>query len=99
MLTPAFHFSILKDFVEIMNQKADILIQKLSAKPEGEVFDVYRMIALCALDIIMGKMCRKVLTSYREKFSCLQLNTKAKVRVLETVLIENRAFTRLFQLY
>ncbi|KAF7707375.1 hypothetical protein HF521_018593 [Silurus meridionalis] len=59
MLTPTFHFSILTDFLEVMNEQSDILIQKMVKHVGGEPFNCFSYITLCALDIIcetaMGK--------------------------------------------
>ncbi|TSP25389.1 Cytochrome P450 4V2 [Bagarius yarrelli] len=59
MLTPTFHFSILTDFLEVMNEQSDILIQKMLKHVGGEPFNCFSYITLCALDIIcetaMGK--------------------------------------------
>ncbi|XP_054422118.1 cytochrome P450 4V2 [Pteronotus mesoamericanus] len=59
MLTPTFHFTILEDFLDIMNEQANILINKFEKHVNGEAFNCFVYIALCALDIIcetaMGK--------------------------------------------
>ncbi|XP_053486697.1 cytochrome P450 4V2 [Ictalurus furcatus] len=59
MLTPTFHFSILTDFLEVMNEQSDILTQKMLKHVGGEPFNCFSYITLCALDIIcetaMGK--------------------------------------------
>ncbi|TRY56537.1 hypothetical protein DNTS_022793, partial [Danionella cerebrum] len=52
MLTPTFHFSILSDFLEVMNEQTDILIQKMQNHGDGEPFNCFNYITLCALDII-----------------------------------------------
>ncbi|XP_075786455.1 cytochrome P450 4V2-like isoform X2 [Pelodiscus sinensis] len=59
MITPTFHFSILADFLEVMNEQASILVKKLEKHADKEPFDCFLDITLCALDIIcetsMGK--------------------------------------------
>ncbi|TNN89699.1 Cytochrome P450 4V2 [Liparis tanakae] len=59
MLTPTFHFSILTDFLEVMNEQAEILVKKLEKQAGKGEFDCFSHITLCALDIIcetaMGK--------------------------------------------
>ncbi|NWU10015.1 CP4V2 protein, partial [Cephalopterus ornatus] len=59
MITPTFHFAILSDFLEVMNEQGSILVQKLEKHVDKEPFDVFLDITLCALDIIcetaMGK--------------------------------------------
>lgn len=55
LLTPTFHYDILKDFVEVFNQQSKIFISKLQAKSlagNGAAFDVSNAVTHCALDII-----------------------------------------------
>ncbi|XP_049765720.1 cytochrome P450 4C1-like [Schistocerca cancellata] len=52
MLTPAFHFKILENFVGVFAEKSKVLLEKLRKKAEGPEFDIYPSIALCSLDII-----------------------------------------------
>ncbi|KAI1887586.1 hypothetical protein AGOR_G00191830 [Albula goreensis] len=59
MLTPTFHFSILTEFLEVMNEQAEVLIEKLEKQAGKGAFNCFNYITLCALDIIcetaMGK--------------------------------------------
>uniref|UniRef100_A0A672YLD3 Cytochrome P450 4V2 n=1 Tax=Sphaeramia orbicularis TaxID=375764 RepID=A0A672YLD3_9TELE len=59
MLTPTFHFSILADFLEVMNEQAEILVERLEKEVGKGPFNCSNYITLCALDIIcetaMGK--------------------------------------------
>ncbi|KAL8207354.1 UNVERIFIED_CONTAM: hypothetical protein K2H54_055044 [Gekko kuhli] len=59
MLTPTFHFTILTDFLEVMNEQANVLVEKLEKHVDKEPFDCFLYITLCTLDIIcetaMGK--------------------------------------------
>ncbi|VDK55412.1 unnamed protein product [Cylicostephanus goldi] len=50
MLTPTFHYNILRDYHEIFAQQGEILVD-LIAKEEGD-FDLFPYIKRCALDII-----------------------------------------------
>ncbi|XP_039962352.1 probable cytochrome P450 4s3 isoform X1 [Bactrocera tryoni] len=52
LLTPAFHFRILGEFKEPMEDNCQILISKLREKANGEQFDIYPYITLFALDAI-----------------------------------------------
>ncbi|XP_030803655.1 cytochrome P450 4V2 [Camarhynchus parvulus] len=52
MITPTFHFAILSDFLEVMNEQGNILVKKLQKHVDKEPFDVFMDITLCALDII-----------------------------------------------
>ncbi|KAH9496506.1 hypothetical protein Btru_043205 [Bulinus truncatus] len=54
LLTPAFHFDILKPYLEVYNQCADILLDKIGEfAQDGQSFDLYNLINLDALDIIL----------------------------------------------
>jgi cytochrome P450 len=53
LLTPAFHFRILEDFLQVMNRQANILVNKLEKHAQhGAPVDVFPMVTHCALDII-----------------------------------------------
>ncbi|XP_013913094.1 PREDICTED: cytochrome P450 4V2 [Thamnophis sirtalis] len=59
MLTPTFHFTILVDFLEVMIEQANILVQNLEKHLDKDPFNCSLYIALCTLDVIcetaMGK--------------------------------------------
>ncbi|XP_061108404.1 cytochrome P450 4V2 isoform X2 [Conger conger] len=59
MLTPTFHFSILTEFLEVMNEQAEVLTEKLEKQAGRGSFNCFSFVTLCALDIIcetaMGK--------------------------------------------
>ncbi|XP_037949227.1 cytochrome P450 4d8-like [Teleopsis dalmanni] len=53
VITPAFHFKILEEFVDVFDQQSNILLERLTEKADGKTeFDVYPFICLAALDII-----------------------------------------------
>jgi len=52
LITPTFHFQILENFVEVFVEKSQTLVNQLSQKADGKVFDIYPFITHCALDII-----------------------------------------------
>jgi hypothetical protein len=56
MLTPAFHFQILEQFIAVFHAKAEVLVSKLRAQSQ---VDVVPLITLCALDIICGSYSKK----------------------------------------
>lgn len=55
MLTPTFHFTILEDFLDVMNEQANILVTKLEKHANQEAFNCFFYVTLCTLDIICGK--------------------------------------------
>lgn len=52
VITPAFHFKILEQFVEVFDKHSAIFVKKLQ-KFEGQNVDVFPYITLAALDIIV----------------------------------------------
>ncbi|XP_042857603.1 cytochrome P450 4C1-like isoform X2 [Penaeus japonicus] len=52
LLTTAFHFRILEDFVDIFNHQSGKMVKKLREKANGKPFNIFPYITLCALDII-----------------------------------------------
>ena len=55
MLTPAFHRHVLEDYLETMNEKADIMIDLIKNKMiNGKTeIELQHVITLCTLDIII----------------------------------------------
>ena len=51
LLTPAFHFRILEDFLHTMNDHTKTLVQNIGDSI-GQTVDVYNLMTHCALDII-----------------------------------------------
>lgn len=52
ILTPAFHFSILEEYVDCFDTQSSILVNKLKNYKPDEKIEFYPLITLCALDII-----------------------------------------------
>jgi cytochrome P450 family 4 len=60
ILTPAFHFKILEEFVEVFDKQGTIFIEKLKAYEGKEAFDCFPLVAHCALDIICGNLKQSI---------------------------------------
>ena len=55
IITPTFHFDILKEFLIVMNEKVDIMVNNLEKfANSNEKIDIVNKIRLCTLDIICG---------------------------------------------
>lgn len=52
VITPAFHFKILEQFVEVFDRQCQIMIGKLNKRADGSVIDIVKYLNLMALDII-----------------------------------------------
>lgn len=52
MITPSFHFAILSEFLEVMNEQSKILVEKLNSRAGKGSFNCFMDVTLCALDII-----------------------------------------------
>lgn len=55
IITPAFHFKILDQFIDVFNEEADVLISKLEKHVGKGEFDIYDYVTLYALDSICGE--------------------------------------------
>lgn len=58
MLTPTFHFSILKDFLEVFNEKALDLVEVMQRDhcDTDREFDISTLVTLSTLDIICSEL-------------------------------------------
>ncbi|PSN43020.1 Cytochrome P450 4C1 [Blattella germanica] len=55
MLTPAFHFKILENFIDSFIENSKILIKNLEKEVGSASFDAMPYVTMCILDIICGK--------------------------------------------
>nr|ALX81392.1 cytochrome P450 [Liposcelis entomophila] len=51
-LTPAFHFGILEQYIDIINKNANTLVEQLMAFSKDDYVSINPIITLCTLDII-----------------------------------------------
>lgn len=56
IITPAFHFKILEDFVETFDKQSSILVRNLKQFQGRGEFNIFPITALCALDVICGNL-------------------------------------------
>lgn len=52
MITPAYHFNILEQFIEVFDKNGVILLEKIKKEVGKKSTDIYPYVTLCALDII-----------------------------------------------
>lgn len=55
ILTPAFHFKILDDFIDVFNEQSAVLARKLAVELGTEAFNIFPYVTLCTLDIVCGE--------------------------------------------
>ncbi|ETN65675.1 cytochrome P450 [Anopheles darlingi] len=56
ILTPAFHFKILDDFVDIFQEQSAVLVKRLESELGNEAgFNCFPYVTLCALDVVCGR--------------------------------------------
>lgn len=55
IITPAFHFKVLEQFIEVFNTCGDILLEKLTKEVDKDSVDIFPYITLYTLDTICGK--------------------------------------------
>nr|CAD7445926.1 unnamed protein product [Timema bartmani] len=83
LLTPAFHFRILEEFIPIFNKNSNILVEKLSEYVDKDYAPINKLVSLCTLDIIcetaMGT-CINAQTSRENEYA------KAVLRISELIL-------------
>lgn len=62
IITPAFHFKILDQFIEVFDKHSSLFVnnlEKLRTSSANKVVDIFPPVTLCALDIICGKYDKK----------------------------------------
>lgn len=55
MLLPVFHNKIVEEYLGVIAEQADVLIERLNERVDGKQFDVLKYITACTLDIVFGK--------------------------------------------
>nr|WKR34923.1 cytochrome P450 CYP4NQ23 [Monolepta hieroglyphica] len=82
MLTPAFHFSILENFVEIFETVGDVFIKKLENEVGKSDVDICPLVSLCTLDAICEAAMGIKLNAQANKSSEYVRSVKTLCRII-----------------
>ncbi|KFM65254.1 Cytochrome P450 4V2, partial [Stegodyphus mimosarum] len=77
MLTPAFHFNILHDFLPVMNKESSILVDVLKKYTTENYVEIVPLITKCSLDIICGTILGAEICAQTDE-NCPYLNALTK---------------------
>lgn len=56
VLLPVFHNKIVEEYIGVIAEQADVLVERLSEQNGQKEFDVLKYITACTLDIVFGKL-------------------------------------------
>lgn len=83
IITPAFHFKILEQFIEVFDRLGNTVVTKTLGKYDREdEFEMYPIAVLYALDVMCGKLeFISKLTKFVQRLSYSRRNLCFRVRV------------------
>lgn len=55
VLLPVFHNKIVEQYLGVIAEQSDVLLERLTEQSGKEEFDVLKYITACTLDIVFGK--------------------------------------------
>lgn len=55
MITPAFHFQVLENFIDIFNSNSQVLVELLEKEVGNPGFNVADYVNLYSLDVLSGR--------------------------------------------
>ncbi|KAI2474216.1 hypothetical protein C4B38_000284 [Diabrotica virgifera virgifera] len=77
MLTPAFHFSILENFIDVFDSVGDIFIKKLQREVGKNSVDISELVSLYTLDVICEAAMGTKLNAQTDSTSSYVRSTKS----------------------
>ncbi|CAD5226750.1 unnamed protein product [Bursaphelenchus xylophilus] len=102
LLTPTFHYDILRNFVHVFNDQSRILVQQLQKAVRNcdVIDDIYKPLSLCALDIICETSMGQSVNAQLEKDSeyvraVLRINEIIQTRQKNPLLYPSVVFNNL----
>ncbi|KAF2878641.1 hypothetical protein ILUMI_27530 [Ignelater luminosus] len=82
IITPAFHFQILEQFIDIFDFYGNILIEKLGVEVGKESTNIYPYITLCSLDIICATSMGTKVNAQEDSESRYVYSVKEMCRII-----------------
>lgn len=82
MITPAYHFKVLDQFLEVFERNGNIMIEKLSQEVGNYQTDIFPYINLCALDTICETSMGTQVNAQINKESAFVQSTKKMNRIM-----------------
>ena len=61
ILTPAFHFRILEQFIDVFDKQSTTLVEQMAQFADGQLVNIYPLITNLTLDVLCGKTKLKLL--------------------------------------
>ncbi|GJQ86419.1 hypothetical protein Trydic_g10327 [Trypoxylus dichotomus] len=69
IITPAFHFQILEEFIDVFNSQSEVLVSILKKECSHDNVDIYPFIARCTLDIICEAAMGTTVNAQKDRHS------------------------------
>ncbi|KAF2900474.1 hypothetical protein ILUMI_05709 [Ignelater luminosus] len=82
ILTPAFHFRILEQFVEVFDFYSNTLVQKLEKEVGKKSVDIYPYVTLCSLDTICATSMGTEVNAQNDSESKYVFSVKEMSRII-----------------
>ncbi|CAN7992028.1 unnamed protein product, partial [Ixodes pacificus] len=88
LLTPAFHFRILEDFLPVVNTQSRVFVENLRSQGKERSYNIVPPVTMCTLDIICETIMGYVINAQKNKCSdyvqAIQVVGEAFTRRLES---------------
>ncbi|CAN8020263.1 unnamed protein product [Ixodes persulcatus] len=88
LLTPAFHFRILEDFLPVVNAQSRVFVENLRSQGKERSYNIVPPVTMCTLDIICETIMGYVINAQKNKCSdyvqAIQVVGEAFTRRLES---------------
>ena len=55
IITPAFHFKILEQFVDVFDAQSNVFVEQIENYADGELVNIYPFVTRLTLDILCGE--------------------------------------------